>query len=164
MPPGLVSQVADCRSRRSNHRFLDASASPCGVPVFSLELSHELFFGFSTPRVEEFPDERTWSLRGREKLAGWVARTRPLAEPLSPRGPQPVPRRLQTGPAPLNGPPEPANGVRESWYALFAPEAELSLRISSYYIKYLFSISYRKGLLGIYVFLEGFVLLVPSPL
>jgi hypothetical protein len=24
------------------------------------------------------------------KLAGWVARTRPLAEPLSPRGPQPV--------------------------------------------------------------------------
>jgi hypothetical protein len=24
------------------------------------------------------------------ELAGWVARTRPLAEPLSPRGPQPV--------------------------------------------------------------------------
>jgi hypothetical protein len=25
-----------------------------------------------------------------QTLAGWVARTRPLAEPLSPRGPQPV--------------------------------------------------------------------------
>src|SRR5262245_13463401 len=28
--------------------------------------------------------------RPREKKAGWVARTRSLAEPLSPRGPQPV--------------------------------------------------------------------------
>src|SRR5437773_1711242 len=36
--------------------------------------------------------------RGSKKrnLAGWVARTRPLAEPLSPRGPQPVLRRLRT--------------------------------------------------------------------
>src|SRR5437762_12809688 len=30
------------------------------------------------------------SCPGSEKKAGWVARTRPLAEPLSPRGPQPV--------------------------------------------------------------------------
>jgi hypothetical protein len=26
----------------------------------------------------------------KRKLVGWVARTRPLAEPLSPRGPQPI--------------------------------------------------------------------------
>ena len=33
--------------------------------------------------------ERTaWKLE--ENNPGWVARTRPLAEPLSPRGPQPV--------------------------------------------------------------------------
>jgi len=30
-----------------------------------------------------------------EKLAGWVARTRPLSGPLSPRGPQPVLGRLE---------------------------------------------------------------------
>jgi hypothetical protein len=43
--------------------------------------------------------------------AGWEARTRPLAEPLSPRGPQPVPRRLRTCVAPHNGSPEPLGGV-----------------------------------------------------
>jgi hypothetical protein len=90
-----------------------------------LELSHELFFGFLTPLVEKFPDERTGVQGEKEKLAGWVARTRPLAEPLSPRGPQPVPRRLQTGPAPLNGPPEPPNAVPGSWYALFTSTVEL---------------------------------------
>jgi hypothetical protein len=47
----------------------------------------------------------------KEKLAGWVARTRPLAEPLSPRGPQPVLRRLRTRIARHNGPAEPLDGV-----------------------------------------------------
>jgi hypothetical protein len=41
-----------------------------------------------------------------ERVAGWVARTRPLAEPLSPRGPQPVPRTLRALTPPLNGPPD----------------------------------------------------------
>src|SRR6266849_8032480 len=59
-----------------------------------------------------------------EKLAGWVARTRPLAEPLSPRGPQPVLRKLLSLYVSPNGPPEPANGVRGSWYALFSLIAE----------------------------------------
>jgi hypothetical protein len=45
------------------------------------------------------------------KMAGWVARTRPLAEPLSPRGPQPVPQRLRICTARYNGSPEPLNGV-----------------------------------------------------
>jgi hypothetical protein len=45
-------------------------------------------------------------------MAGWEARTRPLAEPLSPRGPQPVPQRLRTCIASLNGSPEPQDGVR----------------------------------------------------
>jgi len=47
----------------------------------------------------------------REEMAGWVARTRPLAEPLSPRGPQPVPQRLRTFIAPHNGSAEPLDGV-----------------------------------------------------
>jgi hypothetical protein len=46
------------------------------------------------------------------KVAGWEARTRPLAEPLSPRGPQPVPQRLRTCVEGLNGSPEPRDGVR----------------------------------------------------
>src|ERR1700730_11008578 len=44
-------------------------------------------------------------LRGKN-LAGWVARTRPLAEPLSPRGPQPVLHTLGNLGAWLNGPPD----------------------------------------------------------
>src|SRR6266478_296882 len=56
-----------------------------------------------------------WREEERErKLAGWEARTRPLAGPLSPRGPQPVPQKLRDGPAGLNGPPEPRNRVRGS--------------------------------------------------
>jgi hypothetical protein len=47
----------------------------------------------------------------KEKLAGWVARTRPLSEPLSPRGPQPVLRRLLTCMGSLNGSGEPPGGV-----------------------------------------------------
>jgi len=47
----------------------------------------------------------------KKKVAGWVARTRPLAEPLSPRGPQPVPQRLRTRVARNNGSPEPPDGV-----------------------------------------------------
>jgi hypothetical protein len=47
----------------------------------------------------------------KKKVAGWVARTRPLAEPLSPRGPQPVPQRLRTSIARNNGSPEPPDGV-----------------------------------------------------
>ena len=39
---------------------------------------------------KEGPVESLRSCPGSEKKAGWVARTRPLAEPLSPRGPQPV--------------------------------------------------------------------------
>jgi len=34
---------------------------------------------------------------GRAFLAGWVARTRPLAGPLSPRGPQPVVTHARRG-------------------------------------------------------------------
>ena len=51
--------------------------------------------------------------RGKQKrrVAGWVARTRPLAEPLSPRGPQPVLQRLRTALNGLNGSPEPLGGV-----------------------------------------------------
>ena len=47
----------------------------------------------------------------KKKVAGWVARTRPLAEPLSPRGPQPVPKRLRMPIARLNGSAEPLDGV-----------------------------------------------------
>jgi hypothetical protein len=36
-----------------------------------------------------------------------IARTRPLAGPLSPRGPQPVVSKLRDSRAKLNGPPEP---------------------------------------------------------
>src|ERR1051325_3951387 len=43
---------------------------------------------------------------GSGNLAGWVARTRPLAGPLSPRGPQPVLSKLRGGFAALNGSPE----------------------------------------------------------
>jgi|ERR1700674_3352 len=165
MLPGLVSQVADCRLRRSNRIFLHASGSACGVPDSSLSNCHTNCSSGFRRRASRSSLTSAPGVKGeKEKLAGWVARTRPLAEPLSPRGPQPVPRRLQTGPAPLNGPPEPANGVRESWYALFAPEAELSLQIAACYIKLLFSTPYRKRPPDIYVFLEGFVLLVPSPL
>ena len=45
------------------------------------------------------------------KQAGWVARTRPLAEPLSPRGPQPVLQTLRIRIARLNGSAEPLDGV-----------------------------------------------------
>ena len=50
----------------------------------------------------------------RKRLAGWVARTRPLAEPLSPRGPQPVLNKLQTRPVRLNGPADPPAAVPTS--------------------------------------------------
>src|ERR1700674_3976810 len=120
MLPGLVSQVADCRLRRSNRIFLHASGSACGVPDSSLSNCHTNCSSGFRRRASRSSLTSAPGVKGeKEKLAGWVARTRPPAEPLSPRGPQPVPRRLQTGPAPLNGPPEPANGVRESWYALF---------------------------------------------
>ena len=45
------------------------------------------------------------------KVAGWVARTRPLAESLSPRGSQPVLQTLETRSCSLNGSPEPLGGV-----------------------------------------------------
>ncbi len=51
-----------------------------------------------------------WRMRDLNK-AGWVARTRPLAEPLSPRGPQPVPRRLRMSMKGLNGSAEPLDRV-----------------------------------------------------
>jgi len=50
------------------------------------------------------------------RVAGWVARTRLLAEPLSPRGPQPVLRSLRVECEWLNGPLEPIGGVPWSWY------------------------------------------------
>src|ERR1700688_2229590 len=59
---------------------------------------------------------RLASVSGGKNLAGWVARTRPLAEPLSPRGPQPVLRTLRVGCVRLNGPAEPLGRVRRSWY------------------------------------------------
>ncbi len=45
------------------------------------------------------------------KKAGWVARTRPLAEPLSPRGPQPVLQTLRGFFERLNGSREPQDRV-----------------------------------------------------
>jgi hypothetical protein len=55
-------------------------------------------------------------IKTEEKLAGWVARTRPLTGPLSPRGPQPVLSTVRKGAARANGPAEPADRVRGSWY------------------------------------------------
>jgi len=46
-------------------------------------------------------------------MEGRVARTRPLADPLSPRGPQPVLSRLRTGAEVLNGSAEPLDRVPE---------------------------------------------------
>jgi hypothetical protein len=43
-------------------------------------------------------------------IAGWVARTRSLAEPLSPRGPQPVLARLRAVAARLFAVPQPTLG------------------------------------------------------
>jgi len=51
-----------------------------------------------------------------KRVAGWVARTRLLAEPLSPRGPQPVLRSLRVACGALNGPLEPLGRVPQSWY------------------------------------------------
>ncbi len=45
-----------------------------------------------------------------------LARTRPLAESLSPRGPQPVMINLPVQLEPLNGPSEPKNEVLGFWY------------------------------------------------
>jgi hypothetical protein len=53
------------------------------------------------------------------RLAGWVARTRPLAEPLSPRGPQPVLSKLQSPIVRLNGstgPPTAVPGTHQQQY------------------------------------------------
>ena len=58
------------------------------------------------------------------KLAGWVARTRPLSGPLSPRGPQPVPATLDRARAGLNGPTEPT-----SRYAGLGTSASQVLRV-----------------------------------
>ena len=58
---------------------------------------------------------QTSPCRGKKEgrpLAGWVARIRPLAEPLSPRGAQPVRLRLAGRPGALNGPREPIRGYR----------------------------------------------------
>ena len=49
-------------------------------------------------------------------MAGWVARTRPLAEPLSPRGPQPTEAILEAIERLLNGPMAPKKAVPGSWY------------------------------------------------
>jgi len=51
--------------------------------------------------------EGSQTMPRRRQLAGWVARTRPLAEPLSPRGPQPVMTILEGGRGALNGSGEP---------------------------------------------------------
>jgi len=60
------------------------------------------------PKHSEF-----YSWEAEKKVAGWVARTRPLAEPLSPRGPQPVLQRLRTLLVRLNGSAEPLERVPE---------------------------------------------------
>src|SRR5579859_951939 len=67
-------------------------------------------------REEENDKEREAILRteGSGNLAGWVARTRPLSGPLSPRGPQPVLSKLRGSFAALNGSPEPEYRVRGS--------------------------------------------------
>jgi len=49
-----------------------------------------------------------------KSVAGWVARTRSLSGPLSPRGPQPVLSKLRGGFAALNGSAEPEYRVRGS--------------------------------------------------
>ena len=51
---------------------------------------------------------------GKLKVAGWVARTRPLAGPLSPRGPQPVLSKLRGHFASDNGSAEPEYRVPRS--------------------------------------------------
>jgi len=66
--------------------------------------------------VSRQPDRVAWINWEEKNLAGWVARTRPLSRPLSPRGPQPVLRTLRVRTAKANGPPEPLAGVRGSWY------------------------------------------------
>jgi hypothetical protein len=52
-----------------------------------------------------------WNGKRKMKVAGWEARTRLLAEPLSPRGPQPVLQRLRRSVEGLNGSAEPPDGV-----------------------------------------------------
>jgi hypothetical protein len=57
-------------------------------------------------------------------MAGWVARTRPLTRPLSPRGPQPVVAILRLQLKRLNGPKALICGVPASWYS--APSGAFS--------------------------------------
>src|SRR6266513_775175 len=59
---------------------------------------------------------RAQECRGKRKLAGWVARTRSLSGPLSPRGPQPVLGTLRGRFAWLNGSAEPAYRVPGLYY------------------------------------------------
>jgi hypothetical protein len=62
-------------------------------------------------RLSSFRSDCIWWKAGK-RVAGWEARTRLLAEPLSPRGPQPVLQTLRTFIGGLNGSPEPRDGVR----------------------------------------------------
>src|SRR3989442_5545758 len=75
---------------------------------------------------------QTSPCRGKKEgrpLAGWVARIRPLAEPLSPRGAQPVRLGLAGRPGALNGPRGPIRGnrgtsrkIQESLFVCFSFE------------------------------------------
>ena len=68
----------------------------------------------------------TWSYN--PSCENWrvgLARTRPLAEPLSPRGPQPVIDKLREGLVWLNGPSEPKNRVLGLWYPTGKPRCTL---------------------------------------
>jgi len=92
----------------SLHLTVRAQAEFCGMsPAYSwMNVSSET----ATPGKCPAPSERS------QNLAGWVSRTRPLAEPLSPRGPQPVVSKLRERRVRLNGPQEPKIEVLGFWY------------------------------------------------
>src|ERR1700722_18102004 len=95
---------------RNNKCRLHAGGPSLRIPSFRIDRSsggawERPFLGIRRPLQET-----------ENSVAGWVARTRLLAEPLSPRGPQPVLRSLRAACGALNGPVEPLGGVPWSWY------------------------------------------------
>jgi hypothetical protein len=89
-----------------------AEASRSISPLARVAVLQKMFLGQRTnqTRVCEREEREIGELR----VAGWVARTRPLSEPLSPRGPQPVLSKLRGGFASDNGSAEPEYRVRAS--------------------------------------------------
>ena len=84
--------------------------------------------------------------RSTNRVAGWVARTRPLAEPLSPRGPQPVLRSLRVL---MWGPQWAARATRRGTGVVVL--ARNSSPGDGSYICHLFTVSYglAEGLAGL---------------